>query len=118
MAVLLLITLRRASEGDAEATVNVEGIVGDAQKKYVRKTIRKIQNDIAGQSAYAKRKYGDLEQFYVGCFDLRLDADAVKILNSDENETMCRGGTRASHEGRDFAHLASLMKSKNVVFPT
>jgi len=115
---ITLILFRRANEGDAEATVNVQGIGGEAQKKYMRKTGKKIQNEIAGQIAKAKRKYGDLEQFYIGSFDIRLDVHEVKFLKSVENKMMRRGGTVASQEGRDFAHLASLMKSKNVVFRT
>ena len=113
-----MILFRRANEGDAEATVNAQGIGGEAQKKYARKTGKKIQNEIAGQSARAKRKYGDLEQFYIGSFDLRPDADEVKFLKSVENKMVGRGGAIASQEGRDFAHLASLMKPTNVVFRT
>ena len=37
-------------------------------------------------------------------------------MKSVENKMMRRGGTEASQEGREFAQLASLTKSKNVVF--
>jgi len=113
---ITLILFRRANTGDAEATVNVPGMGGTVQKQSMRKTAKRIHQEISDSSAKSKRKYGDLEQFYIGSFDLRLDADEVKFLKSVENKMMRRGGTEASQEGREFNHLASLMKSKNVVF--
>ena len=71
---------RRPNTGDAEATVNVQGIGGPAAKQNIRNEGKKALKDVANHSGKAKRKYGDLEQFYIGTFDLRLDADKVKFL--------------------------------------
>ena len=60
--------------------MNAQGIGGEAQNKYMRTTGKKIQNEIAGQSAKAKRKHGDLEQFYIGSFDPRLDVHEVEFF--------------------------------------
>ena len=40
---ITLILFRRANAGDAEATVNVQGIGGEAAKEGIRKTGKKIQ---------------------------------------------------------------------------
>ena len=59
-----------------------------------------------------------LEQFYIGSFDLRVTADDEAFLKDMENRMTRRGGTIDSAEASDFKHLTSILKVKNVVFPT
>ena len=47
---ITLILFRRANEGDAEATVNVQGIGGEAQKKYMRKPARRSKTRSSGRA--------------------------------------------------------------------
>jgi hypothetical protein len=90
IASIALILFRRANTGDAEATVNAQGIGGPSAKQNVRDMGKKIQKEIANQSAKRRRTYGDLEHLYTGSFDRRLDADEVKFLKSIEKKVAQR----------------------------
>ena len=113
---ITLILFRLADAGDAKATVSVPGVSGEKAKENVRKEAKQDQATVANKSAKAKRKYGKLEQFYIGSFDLRVTADDEAFLKDMENRMTRRGGTIASAEASDFKHLTSILKSKNVVF--
>ena len=113
---ITLILFRLADAGDAKATVSVPGVSGDKAKDVVRKEAEKEQEAVARKSAKAKRKYGKLEQFYIGSFDLRVSADDEAFLKQVENHMMRRQGTIASAEASEFKRITSLLKSKNVVF--
>ena len=113
---ITLILFRLAAAGDAEATVSVPGVSGDKAKKAYREKGKKALDVVTGDSPKARRKYGKLEQFYIGSFDLRVSADEEAFLKQMENQMKRRGGTIASTEASDFKKLTSILKSKNVVF--
>ena len=46
----------------------------------MRKDAKKHQDLVAKDSTKARRKYGKLEQFYIGSFDLRVSADDEAFL--------------------------------------
>ena len=74
---------------------------------------KRVLEDIKSNGAKARRKYGDLKQFYIGSFDVRVNGNDEKFMRGVENKIARRGETE---EGKDFAHLRNLLKSKNVVF--
>ena len=113
---ITLILFRLADAGDAKATVSVPGVSGEKSKEDVRKDAKKDQANAANKSAKAKRKYGKLEQLYIGSFDLRVSAEDEEFLKQVENHMMRRGGTIDSAEASEFKRITSLLKSKNVVF--
>ena len=113
---ITLILFRLADAGDAKATVSVSGVSGDKAKDVVRNDAKKRQESVAKDSAKSRRKYGKLEQFYIGSFDLRVSADDEEFLKKVENHMMRRGGTIESMEASEFKRLTSILKSKNVVF--
>ena len=113
---ITLILFRLADAGDAKATVSMPGVSGDKAKDVVRSDAKNRQEGVANDSVKARRKYGKLEQFYIGSFDLRVTADDEEFLKKVENHMMRRGGTIASIEASEFKRLTSILKSKNVVF--
>ena len=115
LASITLILFRRANAGDAPATVSVAGD-GKALKNKTRAQGKRILETVKDKSAKHARKYGDLEQFYIGSFDVRLDGAEEAFLKSVENKMMRRSGTVPNPEGSGFKHLTALLKSKNVVF--
>ena len=66
---ITLILFRLAIAGDAEATVSVPGVSGEKAKKAIRADAKKHQESVAKDSRKSRRKYGKLEQFYIGSFD-------------------------------------------------
>jgi hypothetical protein len=94
---ITLILLRRANAGDAEATVNVPYL-----KESVKKQGRRILQKVKDKSAKHARKYGDMEHFYIGSFDVRLDGVEEAFIKSVENKMMRRSGTVDTPEGGDF----------------
>ena len=112
---ITLILFRRAAAGDAEATVNVLGD-GKALKNKTRAQGKRILERVKDKSARHARKYGDLEQFYIGSFDLRVDGVEEAFLKSVQNKMLRRSGTVPTPEGGDFKRLAAILKSKNIVF--
>ena len=113
---ITLILFRRAAAGDAEATVNVANGDGKALKRKFRAEGTRVLQKVKDKSAKHARKYGDLEQFYIGSFDLRLDGAEETFLKTVQNKMLRRSGTVPTPEGGDFKRLALLLKSKNVVF--
>ena len=61
LASITFILFRRAAAGDAEATVNVPYF-----KEAIKKQGKRILQKVKDKSAKHARKYGDLEQFYIG----------------------------------------------------
>ncbi len=113
-----LILFRLASTGDAEATVSVPGVSGEKEKKAIRKDAEAYQEIVAKESTKATRKYGELEQLYIGSFDLRVSTDDEEFLKKIENHVMRRGGTIASIEAGEFKRMTSLLNQKTTSFPT
>jgi hypothetical protein len=83
---ITLILFRLADAGDAKATISVPGVSGDKANGEVRKEAKKEQENVEKDSAKARRKYGKLEQFYIGSFDLRVSADDEAFLKLMENK--------------------------------
>ncbi len=77
---ITLILFRLADAGDAKATVSVPGVTGDKAKDAVSKQAEQKQENVANKNDRTKRKYGKLEQFYIGSFDLRVSADDEAFL--------------------------------------
>ena len=115
LASITLILFCRANAGDAPATVSVAGDGKDMKNK-TRSQGKRILETVKDKSAKHARKYGDLEQFYIGSFDVRLDGAEEAFLKSVENKMMRRSGTVPNPEGGDFKHLTALLKSKNYLF--
>ncbi len=92
--------------------MSVPGYGGPKAKKTMRAEGKEALSDVAKQTPKTKRRYVDLEQFYIGGFDLRVGADEEAHLQRIEDKMMRRGGAIPSIEGNDFKHLALLLKIK------
>ena len=73
---LILFRLATVEKEKGEPTVSVPG----KSKKDVIKEAKQDMADVVSKSKKAKRKYGTLEQFYIGSFDLRVTDDDGSFL--------------------------------------
>jgi hypothetical protein len=110
---MILFRVKDRSGEKQEVTVNVDGVGGEGAKQDMREIGKKVKNELTNKNNKTRRKCGDLEQFYIGTFDLRIDKLDLDFLKKVENQMMRRGGTA---EGSDFKRLAQLLMSKNVAF--
>ncbi len=111
---ITLILFRLATPENEEPTVSVPG---KSKKEVITEAKQDLAN-VLSKSAKAKRKYGKLEQFYIGSFDLRVSADDEEFFEKMENRMTRRGGTIESVEASDFKRLTSILKVKKWCLPT
>ena len=110
-ATMILFKQHDAGDKNEEVTVNVETHSKAAKEALIKKFKDENKEKYDKTTKTRQRKHGDLRQFYIGTFDLKLDPIEYAWLNDNVDRMI-----RRERDNGDFKKAWMLLSSQSVVF--